>query len=184
MGLARNLFAARQDRLGIGEGHRGGASFVTLDHTRDHLPDLTFVLIVQSIPLGLANLLNDDLFGRLSADAPDRFLGIQRLTVQAAADRSRLAIDGHLDFLLFAVMLRGGGNQRLLNRLEDDLWIDVLVAVDRVDDPQDFVRFHNCIVLLPLAGHASRDDRRTVAPPAQSPNAQDPAHSAKPLVLS
>ena len=48
----------------------------------------------------------------------------------------------HDDFFFFAVLLLGGRDQRRLDRLKDDLLVDVLVAMDRIDDPQHFVGVH------------------------------------------
>ena len=45
-------------------------------------------------------------------------------------------------FGFFAVVLLGGRDQGGLDAFEDDFLVDVLVAVDRVDDPQHFVGVH------------------------------------------
>ena len=58
------------------------------------------------------------------------------------ADRPVLAIDDDLDVFLFAVVFFGGGDQRRFDALEDDLLGDVLVAVDRVNDPEQFAGIH------------------------------------------
>ena len=39
-------------------------------------------------------------------------------------------------------MLLGGRDERRLDAFEDDFLVDVLVAVDRIDDPQHFVGIH------------------------------------------
>ena len=49
------------------------------------------------------------------------------------------------DLLLFAVLLLGGGDQRRLDGQEDDLLVDVLVTMDRVDDSQQFIGVHGPI---------------------------------------
>ena len=55
-----------------------------------------------------------------------------------------------LDVFFFAVVLFGGGDQRRFDALEDDLLVDVLVAVDRVNDPQQFAGIHR--LSLPRVG--------------------------------
>ena len=65
--------------------------------------------------------------------------GIQRHAVVRAADRAVIAIDMDDDVLFFAVVFLGGRDQGRFDAFEDDLLVDVLVAVDRVDDPKQFV---------------------------------------------
>jgi hypothetical protein len=40
----------------------------------------------------------------------------------------------------------GGGDQRGFDSLEDDLLVDVLIAMDGIDDPQNLVRIHKCFL--------------------------------------
>jgi hypothetical protein len=39
-------------------------------------------------------------------------------------------------------VLLGGGNKRRFDTLEDDLFVDIFVAMYRVDYTQDFIRIH------------------------------------------
>ena len=69
--------------------------------------------------------------------------GGQGNAVVGPGDAAVLAIDGDHDVLFFAVVLLGGGHQGRFDGLEEDLLVDVLLAVDRIDDPQDFARIHH-----------------------------------------
>ena len=66
---------------------------------------------------------------------------VHRLAVVRAGDVARLAVDGDDDVVLFAVVLLGRRDERRLDRLKDDFLVDVLVAVERVDDAEDFAGF-------------------------------------------
>ena len=160
MRFAGNLFAARQDGFDVVELHGGGAAFVALDDAGDHLADQFVVFVVQSVPFGLANLLDHHLLGRLGADPADGFFRVQRNAVVGATDRTVFAVDLDDDVLVFAVLLLGGRNQRRLDRLEDDFLVDVLVAMDRIDDPQDFIGVHIVTITGPFGGRFELSVRR------------------------
>ena len=68
-------------------------------------------------------------------DAPSGFLGIQRLTIHRSPNRTVLTVDLDHDLVVIAVVFPGCGNERRLDRLNDDLFVNVLVAMDRVNDP-------------------------------------------------
>ena len=68
------------------------------------------------------------------ADPLGHFGGVHRHAVVGAADRAVGAIDLNDDLRLFAVVLLGGRDQGRLDAVEDDLLVDILIAVDRVDD--------------------------------------------------
>ena len=118
------------------------APFVALHHAGDHLADQLVIFVVQSVALGLANLLDHHLLGGLR-DAADGLLGIEGNAVVRAADRAVFAVDVDDDVFFFAVLLLGGRDQRRLDGAEDDFLVDVLVAMDRVDDSQQFVGIHS-----------------------------------------
>ena len=100
------------------------------------------IFVVQGIAFGFANLLDDDLLGGLGDDAAQRFLGIELDAVVRAGDRAADAVDADDDILIFAVLFFGGRDQRSFDRLEHDFFIDVLIAMDRIDDAQDFGWIH------------------------------------------
>ena len=60
----------------------------------------------------------------------------------AAPDGPVGAVDLHHDLDLFPVVFLGGGNQGRLDPLEDDLFVDIFIAVNCVDYSQDFIRIH------------------------------------------
>ena len=81
-----------------------------------------------------------------------------------AADRAVGAVDLDDDFGFFAVVLLGGGDQRRLDALEDDLFVDILIAMDRVDDAKQFVGVHSLSLSLELRRdtlHAPLDPHKT-----------------------
>ena len=60
-----------------------------------------------------------------------------------AGDGAVVPVDMQDDFLIFAVLLFGGGDQGGFDRLEDDFLVDILIAVDRIHDSQDFAGIHS-----------------------------------------
>ncbi len=134
MRFAGDLFALGQYRLDVGQRDGGGAAFVALNDAGDQLPAQLFVFVVQGVPLGLANLLDHHLLGGLGADALGDFGGVHRHAIVAAANRTGGAINHDDDVGFFPVVLLGGGNQGRFDPLEDDLFVDILIAMDRIDD--------------------------------------------------
>ncbi len=69
--LAGDLLAAGQDGLGLAERDDGGAALEPLDGAGDELALLGRVLVEDRVALGLADLLDHHLLGRLGGDAAD-----------------------------------------------------------------------------------------------------------------
>ncbi len=143
VGLAGDLFALWEDGLGVGQGDGGGAAFVALDDAGDELILLLHVFVEERVAFRLADLLNHDLLGGLGGDPLGDLLRRQGDAVVDAGDGPILAIDGDHDVLFFAIVTFGGGHQGRFHGLEESLLVDVLLAVDRIDDPQDFARIHH-----------------------------------------
>ena len=143
--LAGNLLTARQNRLGGPEGDGGRGPFEAAHDTRDHQADLFLELVVDRIPLRFADLLDDDLLGRLGTDPPRQFGRVDLHTVTAAMDAPVGTIDRDLHIGGFAVLPRQSGDEGRLDRLKDDLLVDVFVAVNRIDDAEDFFWLHGCL---------------------------------------
>ena len=57
-------------------------------------------------------------------------------------NRTVFAVDLDDDVGFFAVVLLGGRDERSLDPLEHDLFVDVLIAMDRIDDSQNFLGIH------------------------------------------
>ena len=57
-------------------------------------------------------------------------------------NRTVFAVDIHDDIGFFAVVLLGGRDERSLDPLEHDFLVDVLIAMDRIDDSQNFLGIH------------------------------------------
>ncbi len=142
VGLAGNLFASGEDRLGVAEGNDRHSAVVSLDHPGHQLFHLVQVFQVQRVSLGLADFLDHHLLGGLGTDSLRHLGGVQRHTVMRSQDRAILAVNLDFDFLVFAVVFLGGRDQRRFDPLEDDFLVDVFVPVDRVNDPQHFARIH------------------------------------------
>ena len=64
-------------------------------------------------------------------------------TPSRCLDGAAGAIDLDNDVRLLPVVLLSGGNQRRFDPLEDNLFVDILVAMDRVNDSQQFVGVHS-----------------------------------------
>ncbi len=145
--LAGDLLAARQDGFAVLQSDGRGAPFISLYDAGDELALFFFVFVEQRVAFGFAHLLNDHLLGRLGDDAAQRFAFVERRVIVGARDRAVVAIDADHDFLVFAVLLFRGGNQRSLDGLEHDFLFDVLIAMDRIDDSQQFARIHKTLPL-------------------------------------
>ena len=113
-----------------------------MDDPGHQLPVKLFVFIEQRVPFGLADLLNHHLFGRLGTDPFGHFFRRQRLAVVGSRNRPVGAINLDDDLFVFAEVFLGGGDQRRFDPIEDDLFVDVFVAVDRVNDPKQFAGVH------------------------------------------
>jgi hypothetical protein len=60
-----------------------------------------------------------------------------------AGDLSGNAIDQELDIGFFAKMFASSGDQRRLDRTKHDFFVDILVAMQRVNDSQNFTGIHD-----------------------------------------
>ena len=143
-----DLFTARQDRFDITQRHGGGAALVSLHNAAEHLTDHLVVFSIQGVSFRLANLLDDDLLGSLRANSPDRFFRVKRRTVMGPANRTVVAVDVDFDFRFVAIVLLGGRNERRFDRLKDDLFVNLLVAMDRVNNPQQLARVHDSFAFV------------------------------------
>ena len=167
MRFAGNLLALGEDCLNVHEGHGSGAAFVALNHAGDQLPLEFFVFVEEGVPLGLADLLDHHLLGRLSADPFGDFRGVHGHAVVGAVDGARLTVDQDDDVFELSVVFFGSRHQRRLDSLEDDLLVDILIAVDRVDDAKQLVGVHG-ILLSP--------DRETPSTPRSTPQKRPRRH--------
>jgi hypothetical protein len=52
------------------------------------------------------------------------------------------AVDGDRDLRRLTVLPGEGGDEGRFDRLEDDLFVDVFVAMNSIDDSQDFFWLH------------------------------------------
>ena len=92
------------------------------------------------------------MLGVLGADAADAFgfFLIERHAIARASDRAILPVDiDHDVFLILAAMLLGGGGKGGLDGLEDDLFVDVFVAMNRIDKSQKFAGVHSSTIPAP-----------------------------------
>ncbi len=126
--FAGDLLTAGQDRFDVAELDRGHAAVRSPNHAVDDLADQLAVLVHQRIAFGLADLLDDHLFGGLGSDATDLIV-TQRLTLEERADLPILAVERDNNIGILSVLSLGSGLQRRFNRREHDLLIDIFLAV-------------------------------------------------------
>ena len=153
--LAGDHLAAGQDRLGVAEVDGGHAVVDAGDGAGDDLAADGLVLVVQLVPLRLADLLDHHLLGGLGGDAAQQFAQlvlVELFSLDGGGDVAVLAVDLDVDLGLFAVVLLGGGDDGLLDGAEDQFLRDALVSVHAVDDAKDFGAVHR----FRLAGGRSR----------------------------
>ena len=124
-------------------------AFVALNDAGDQLPLEFLVFVVQGVAFRLADFLDHHLLGGLGADPLGHFGGVHGHAVVGAVDGAVGAVDRDDDVRLFSVVFLGGRDQRRLDPLEDDLFVDIFIAVDRVDDAKQLVGVHS-ILLSPV----------------------------------
>ena len=156
--FAGDLLAAGQKSLDLAQVDRGGASVETCHRPGDHRAPQFLVLDVQRVPLGLAELLDHHLLGGLGGDSAEDGAEVIGGELDSGTVHRRFAghpVDMHLHLRLLAVVPSSSRENRLLDALEDDPLVDVLVSVDRVDQPEEFGSVHRCSFPAgyPLSGH-------------------------------
>nr|AUN35879.1 hypothetical protein [uncultured bacterium] len=159
--FARNLFAAGKDTLDLAEVDRCGATFNACDDARHNLAAHRLEFFEQGVAFGLANLLNHHLLGGLGGDASQQVADLFRFEVVLVDfDRrfAAFAIDIDEHFALFAEVLPRSREYGLFDPLEHDVLINILVAMDGINDSQEFRAVHNLPFepTLPDAGTPSR----------------------------
>jgi hypothetical protein len=102
--LAGNLLAPRQDGLRGPQRDRGGGTFHPRHHPGNHLAYLLLELIVDRIPLGLANLLDDHLLGGLRTDTAREFGGVDLGAVMRPSETTVGPVDGDRDLRGLSVL--------------------------------------------------------------------------------
>src|SRR5262249_4846124 len=90
--LPGDLFAARQQGLGLAERDDGGAALEALDGAEHEVALLGEVLVEDGVALLLADALDDELLGGAGGDAAE-FLRRQHRIALARDDLPRLAVD-------------------------------------------------------------------------------------------
>src|SRR5690606_25321233 len=88
------------------------------------------------------DLLDHHLLGGLGTNSAHGFLGIEDFAINAGGNRPVLAVDLYLDVGFFAIVLLGGGDEGCLNPFKNYFLVDVLVAVNGIDDSQDLLGIH------------------------------------------
>ncbi len=131
--LARYLLASRQDRVGLAQVDDDRATLEPLDRARDQVGPLILEFVEKTVALGLADLLDDDLLGRLRGD-PAQLGRVHLEPVFGRLDRPRIGVDPHVDLRRFRIVLPRRRRECRLNPLEQNILRDILVAVDAIDD--------------------------------------------------
>jgi hypothetical protein len=135
--LAGNLLASGEDRFDFADIDGNDASFISLNDTDNKRSPLCDVFVEEGVSLRLSDFLDHDLFCCLGGDSAERD-GINVFAGGRRGDFTRFTIHMHLQIGFLTEMLSSGGQVRRFNAIENDLSLDVLVAVDGIDDPQEF----------------------------------------------
>ena len=173
--LARDLLAARQQRLALAERHDGGAGVHAGDGADDEFALLAGELVEDRVRFGLADLLDDHLLGRLRGDAAER-LGVEFQLAVAGDDVPGGLVDGDEDALFDAEVPLGGDLDGRRDAAEDRLAGDLPLLVELVHEFEDrlagvFVLGHRSLRLK------SRRSYRSIGPitaPHRHPKAHRP----------
>ena len=131
--LPGRLVAAGEDSLNFSEVDDQVGPLGSLDDACDEQTQLFFVLVVDLVALGFADLLEQDLFPGHRSDATE--IGHSHL-VLAVEDLCFPGdpIDGDPEGLKLPQLLTYGGEQSGFYALEDDLFLYVLVPVEGIHE--------------------------------------------------
>ena len=121
-------------RVGLAEVDDDRPPLEPLHRAGDQVAPLILELVEEAVALGLADLLDDHLLGRLGRD-PAELGGVHLDPVLGRVDRPGVAVDVDLDLGRIGIVLAGRRGERRLDPIEQDILGDILVAVDAVDDP-------------------------------------------------
>ena len=156
--FARNLFAARQHGFNLADADNRRSTFETNNRSADQFVLHVVKLVEDRIPFCFSKLLDHHLLGRLSrhsAKNVSQFFRIEFLFIAFNSWLTVFAIDVNFQFEVFAEMLTSGREDRLFDPVEDNLLVDVFVAVQRVNDSENFVTVH-------FRPFETMSDRRTI----------------------
>ena len=143
--FAGNLLAARQKCLNLTYVDDSRATFKSNDRATDDCPFEVFKFVIKRVAFGFANLLDHDLFCRLRSNTAKNVADDFGIQLFAVAGNSRLATFSiHVDFelVILAKVLARGRQDRLFDPLEHDLFVNIFVAMNCVDDSQYFRTVH------------------------------------------
>ncbi len=135
--LPGDLLAPGQDRVGLAEVDDDRPPLEPLHRPGHQVAALILELVVEAVPLRLADLLDDHLLGRLGGD-PAELGKVDPGAVLGRHDVACLAVDADLDVgRLLRVVLAGRRVEGRLDAFEERILGDVLVAVDAIDDADE-----------------------------------------------
>ena len=163
-------------RVGLAQVDDDRAPLEPLHRAGDQVAALVLELVEEAVPLGLADLLDDHLLGRLGGD-PAQLRGVHLDPVLGGVDVPGLAIDVDLDLGGIRVVLPGRRGQRRLDPVEQDILGDILVAVNAVHDPDQINahsipprRAHRLLSMVPepTAAQTGADNPKTTPSRARS----------------
>jgi hypothetical protein len=152
--LAADPLLARDERLGSADVDHEGPALDALDRAQDELPHPVLELGVDGRVLGLAQALDDDLLGGLGRDAAQ--VDGPGVDVGGDAQLTGLPVERALDRDVHPHLLLDCRHHGRLDGAEDQLRVDVLLQVDRLDDPQQLAVHGR----PPFAGRASGFEER------------------------
>ena len=131
--LAGDLLAARQDGVGLAEVDDDRPPLEPLHGPGHQVAALILEFVEEAVAFGLADLLDDDLLGRLGGD-PAQFGRIHLDAILGRVDRARIRIDADIDLGRLGIMLACGGGEGRLDPFEKNILGDILIAVDAIDN--------------------------------------------------
>ena len=136
-----NLLIFGQNRFDIPKLDDRKPLFGPLHDAGNKLPDLLMKLLESRVALGLFELLDNHLLGRLSTDPTDLVLA-KRLAIDRRVDRTDPAHDVDVDHGLLTKLSLRGGDQCRLDRLHDQFRVDLLFSMQGIDNSKQILGIH------------------------------------------
>ena len=142
-GFAGDHFAAGEEGFGLVDHDDGGALVEALDGAGDDFALPAEEFLEGLIGLGLADFLDDEIFGGLGGNASELF-GVDLERASSGEDVAGEAVDGNFDGVLL-VLAQGtfdSDAEGVFDAGEDDVLGDFFVFVHFIDDQEDVRTFN------------------------------------------
>src|SRR5262249_20294149 len=133
----------RQNRFNAVKRYDRGRSLIPRYDSGDHRADFRAEFTEERIAFSFADFLDDDLLGGLRSDAAANFGLVHWLRVVRARDFARFTIDDDDNIRQLTVVLLCSRDERRFDGLEDDLLVNALLSMERIDDAEHVSRIHD-----------------------------------------